>query len=138
MQEEKIYETAVDVEKVQSKTEIKDTFTENDPLKIIFFEPGRAVLSSEALEELDKIIPFLKKNRGKKVIISGHCALYSSEESRLQLSEMRASNVYWYLRDRGWKPRTKPDVTGFGGSQFVTAAQDSQHLNRRVEIRIED
>jgi outer membrane protein OmpA-like peptidoglycan-associated protein len=138
VQEDTVYEPTIDIESGRLKTEIKESFVEDGPLKTVFFDPGRAALTREAFEELDKIIPFLKENRGKKVFISGHCALYSSEEGRLQLSEMRASNVYWYLRDRGWKPRAKPDVSGFGGTQFVTAAQDSQHLNRRVEIRIED
>ncbi len=138
IQEDVVYEPAFDTESGQYKTEMSGSFTGDGPLKTVYFEPGRAALTFEAFEELDKIISFLKENEDKKVFISGHCALYSTEEGRLQLSEMRASNVYWYLRDQGWKPRTKPDVSGFGGTQFVTADPDSQNMNRRVEIRIED
>ncbi len=138
VKEDTVYEPVIDTESGPYKTETNESFTGAEPLKTVYFEPGRAALTPEAFDELDKIIQFLKENRDKKVFVSGHCALYSSEEGRLQLSEMRASNVYWYLRDRGWKPRTTPDVSGFGGTQFLTADPDSQGLNRRVEIRIED
>jgi outer membrane protein OmpA-like peptidoglycan-associated protein len=127
-----------DSEKEQSsaRSEVDKVITSGNPLKTVYFAPGRAMLTLETSEKLDEILKILKRNRDKKVIITGHCALYSTEEGRHQLSVMRANNVYWYLRDRGWNPGTKPEVSGMGGLQFITMAPDSQHLNRRVEISI--
>ncbi len=103
----------------------------------IYFKPGSALLSPDALKKLDEVLTVLRDYPDVKFLISGHCALYSTEQGRLQLSVIRASSVYEYLIKNGWKPGVRPDVTGFGGMEHVTADPEYQHLNRRVEIKPE-
>lgn len=105
--------------------------------EIIYFKPGSALLSPDALKKLDEVLTVLRDYPDVKFLISGHCALYSTEQGRLQLSIIRASSVYEYLIKNGWKPGLRPDVTGFGGMEHVTADPEYQHLNRRVEIKPE-
>ncbi len=103
----------------------------------IYFKPGSALLSPDALKKLDEVLTVLRDYPDVKFLISGHCALYSTEQGRLQLSVIRASRVYEYLIKNGWKPGVRPDVTGFGGMVYVTTDPEYQHLNRRVEIKPE-
>ncbi len=103
----------------------------------IYFKPGSALLSPDALKKLDEVLTVLRDYPDVKFLISGHCALYSTEQGRLQLSIIRASSVYEYLIKNGWKPGLRPDVTGFGGMEHVTTDPEYQHLNRRVEIKPE-
>jgi outer membrane protein OmpA-like peptidoglycan-associated protein len=131
-----VKEPAFDTEAGTDRTAAGGPVTGGSLPATVYFSPGRAALTDEALAKLDEILPILMKNQDKKVIITGHCALYSNEEARRQLSSMRSKNVYWYLRDNGWKPGKKPDVSGQGGLQPISRDPEYQHLNRRVEISI--
>ncbi len=103
----------------------------------IYFKPGSALLSPDALKKLDEVLTVLRDYPDVKFLISGHCALFGTEQGRLQLSVIRASRVYEYLIKNGWNPGVRPDVTGFGGMENVTADPEYQHFNRRVEIKPE-
>ncbi len=126
--------------KVEKKEEIVEATKEPTPQKVVFepqivyFLPNSARLTPETQEALKAILPLLNKNKNDKFILSGHCALYGTEQGRQKLSVLRASNVYAYLKNLGWSPMKEPEVIGFGGTQYVTKDKKNQHLNRRVEI----
>jgi len=140
-QKEKEIETAVLAEQAKEDTEryekeyIQPQWTFEK--EVVYFEPRRAVLIPEAKQELDRILISLNKIPDSNVTISGHCALFGTEQGRYILSVIRAQRVYNYLRQCGWNPEKKPRIEGLGGKQSVTEDTDMQRLNRRVEINIE-
>jgi outer membrane protein OmpA-like peptidoglycan-associated protein len=99
----------------------------------VYFAPGSARLDRNARAVLDGLMPQLARIQGK-ITITGRCALYGTEEGRIQLSELRARRVADYLRASGWMPAEKPLVEGIGGREPVTRDAASQHLNRMVAI----
>ena len=108
--------------------------------KIFYFLPDSYHLTEKAREGLKKLIPTLNsvndlKNSGiRRIKIYGHCALYGTERGRYKLSYQRALAVYKYLLKEGWRPKVKPEIKGWGGTNPVTRDPKKQNLNRRVEI----
>jgi outer membrane protein OmpA-like peptidoglycan-associated protein len=102
----------------------------------VYFNPDNAALTSNARDELATIAEFLKDHPRASVSIEGHCALYGTEQGRLDLSKDRARNVYQFLLQNTWSPEEKPEIEWFGAKQYVTRDRERQHLNRRVEIEI--
>lgn len=102
--------------------------------KQVYFQPDNANLTGEARKLLIDLADTLKEHPEAPVAIFGHCALYGTEKGRIELSQQRAEQVADFLRDRGWKPETLPEIRGLGGNQPVTRNSENQYLNRRVEI----
>ncbi len=103
--------------------------------KIIYFTPDSAYLTAEARNQLDTIIPELKKYPDAGMEISGHCAPHGTEKGRQELSSMRAEAVAAYLRQHGLKVDR---VSGLGARFPATRDLEQQNLNRRVEILQQD
>jgi outer membrane protein OmpA-like peptidoglycan-associated protein len=104
---------------------------------VIYFQPDSANLTVAGREKLSQLLPELRQVPGNRVIIAGHCALYGTEQGRMDLSADRARAVYSYLQQQGWSPNRDPQLQWYGGKQPVTTARDEQQLNRRVEITVE-
>ncbi|MFP4266394.1 MAG: OmpA family protein [Spirochaetaceae bacterium] len=102
----------------------------------IFFEPNRSGITSTAAEKLSRLAEELAEYPEAELKITGHCALYGTEQGRIELSQQRAKAVENFLYRQGWSPETPPEVTGVGGKDPLTRDRDRQHVNRRVEITI--
>jgi outer membrane protein OmpA-like peptidoglycan-associated protein len=104
----------------------------------VYFPPDSAELTAPAKAELDAILHVLSRNAGKPVAIVGHCALFGTEQGRIELSEARARHVRRYLLDAGWQPAKDPATRGVGAAEPLTREPDGQAKNRRVELRFVD
>ncbi len=123
--------------------EVKITYTENQVANScsVYFAPDSAKLTTRTisgLEEFIKALPaegdFEKGNF--KLQIRGHCAKYGTEEGRAELSKERAMNVYNFLKTR-WGIEAESIITGAGASEPITLKRKEQHLNRRVDIKVD-
>ncbi|MCX7913895.1 MAG: peptidoglycan-associated lipoprotein Pal [Thermodesulfovibrionales bacterium] len=70
-------------------------------LKDVYFEFDRYDLSEEAKITIRELAEFLKKNKGLKVIIEGHCDERGTNEYNLGLGDRRAQTVKNYLLSLG-------------------------------------
>ena len=105
--------------------------------ELVYFLPESPVLLDAAKKTLQELRDQMRNTNAKIRAIEGHCALFDTEESREQLSEKRAENVYDYLQQIGAPFSENPEIRGFGGREPVTRSIERQELNRRVEIIIE-
>ncbi|MFO7850547.1 MAG: OmpA family protein [Spirochaetia bacterium] len=120
----------------------QDTGEEQDPELIpedatIYFEPDLSSITPEAEEKLSRLAEELTEIPSAELKITGHCALYGTEQGRIELSRERARAVEDYLYKHGWSPETPPEVTGVGGREPLSKDPERQHLNRRVEISVD-
>jgi outer membrane protein OmpA-like peptidoglycan-associated protein len=106
-------------------------------LKNIFFELGKAVLSAESSEELDRLILILSDNPEMKIEISGHTDSSGSQVVNARLSTERARAVVDYLIKNGIEA-SRLTYRGYGSDQPVAdnATGEGRALNRRVEFKI--
>jgi len=102
----------------------------------IYFYPNSSKLKDGEKQKLDNTAEFLIRHPEKKVVIEGHCALYGTQEGRVQVSRARAEKIRDYLIQKGWKSNEPPLITWYGASKPVTTDPAQKDKNRRVEIRI--
>jgi outer membrane protein OmpA-like peptidoglycan-associated protein len=102
---------------------------------VIYFLPEDAALIPATAARLKDLAAALEALPGEGGVLelTGHCALYGTEESRVELSRRRAENAAAFLKNQGlnWTFR----ISAEGGRRPVTLDPDRQELNRRVEIR---
>lgn len=105
--------------------------------KTIDFEVNSATLTSGSGALLDEIADVIKKNRIRKLLITGHTDSTATEEYNLKLSTNRANAVKDYLVRRGVEPsvlvaqgmgKRKPKATNL--------TESGRAQNRRVEFYI--
>ena len=99
---------------------------------LVYFRPDSTALTDSARTALRELSTELPSDH--EVIVRGHCALFGSEEGRIEISELRAENVFAYLKEAGWDPVRRVTVEGVAGRDPVTRDRTRQDLNRRVEI----
>jgi len=108
----------------------------------VYFGPNSSLLTQTARDRLSSLADELASYPRLRITIRGHCALYGTEQGRIDLSNERAEAVEQYLLDRveafghdpsGWTVES----AGMGGKEPVTREEERQNMNRRVEIRIE-
>ena len=106
-------------------------------LKNIYFESGKAVLTSTSNTELDKLVTFLKENNEIKVEISGHTDNVGTPAINTKLSGSRAVAVVDYLVAHGI-PQEQLISKGYGSDQPMAPNETAKgrQLNRRVEFKI--
>lgn len=106
-------------------------------LNNIFFEFGKATLSSESFPELDRIALTLTENAKLGIEIGGHTDNVGSNESNLKLSQDRADSVREYLIGKGIEP-DRVASKGYGEAKPVApnSTPEGQKQNRRVEFTI--
>ena len=107
-------------------------------LKAASFGSARAILSKQALENIDVLVEQIKKGSFSMITVEGHTDSTGSEALNLILSEQRARAVYIELLRRGI-PRQKLQIAPFGEMMPVADNKTPQGraLNRRVEIFVE-
>jgi OOP family OmpA-OmpF porin len=106
-------------------------------LNNIFFEFGKATLSSESFPELDRIALTLLEDTKLIIEIGGHTDNVGSNESNLKLSQDRADSVREYLIGKGIEP-DRVASKGYGEAKPVASntTPEGQQQNRRVEFTI--
>ena len=120
----------------ETTVEVPETLNQQLGLGDINFEKGSPVLTTDALEELDKVAEFLSLNTDAEIIIEGHVQ-YEYGGSQ-ELSEGRAAAARDYLISTGVSP-DRIGSLGRGASQQLVNGDKSTpgtEINRRIEIRV--
>ena len=98
------------------------------------FRPGTTQLDNKSLEDLNRLLEYLKTlPENPPILLIGHTDNTGNEEDNIRLSKERANAVADELRARG----INVAGTGGQGSKNPIAPNDTPEgrlLNRRVEI----
>lgn len=111
-------------------------------IRNIYFDYGKASVTSESIEVLDRIVEYMSMNPEIRFELSAHTDSRGSDPANLKLSDLRATTVYNYLVEKGIdNKRMLPK--GYGESKPVNncgngskCTEIEYQLNRRVEIKI--
>lgn len=103
----------------------------------ILFGFDQSNLSSNAQDNLDKLVTILKKYDETNIEIQGHTDNKGTEKYNQSLSVRRASSVSSYLNGNGIAG-SRLDTKGFGETspKYTNSTSASQAQNRRVEFLI--
>lgn len=104
----------------------------------VYFRPDSPMLTSETKRILDRVADELADAGSIRLELTGHTALFGTERGRIELSRERAARAAAYLDERLPGDAVSLQHRGVGGRSPVTEDPDRQHLNRRVEIRVEE
>jgi outer membrane protein OmpA-like peptidoglycan-associated protein len=138
MQKQQKYQNAV------QKTDF-ESFKKGESvvLKNIFFDYNLSIIRKESEEELQKLLVYMRENKGVKVEVSGHTDSHGNNDYNIELSRDRANSVVRYLTSRGVEASRLKSV-GMGETQPIAINEnpdgsdnpEGRQLNRRIEIRI--
>lgn len=109
----------------------------------VFFAPGQATLSPEAIAVLDGVAARLRDEATAPVVVEGHTDSVDDEAYNQDLSERRAASVRDHLIGPGGLAGLAFEVRGFGETQPIAPNQaedgsdnpEGRARNRRVTIR---
>lgn len=106
-------------------------------LNNILFELGKAVLTPDSFEELDRLVTILQDNPLMKIEISGHTDNTGSPVVNARLSTERARAVVDYLVSKGID-KSRLTYRGYGSEQPIAGneTEAGRAINRRVEFKI--
>jgi outer membrane protein OmpA-like peptidoglycan-associated protein len=104
---------------------------------IIFFPYNSNDLTPQALDALDQIALFLKKNREARANIRGYTDSVGSVTYNISVSQFRANSIKSYLAGKGVNPANLIAV-GLGPKSPIASNEtpDGRQQNRRVEIEL--
>src|SRR4029079_15909392 len=117
---------------------------------MVFFRPGRAVLTREAMAQLDQFASQIADRRGFVLEIVGFGDSARATRFNQSLAQLRAEAVQRYLADKDNVPLMRMFAVGFGAarpmtmqnastssdSSITTGAAGASTMPRRVEIRL--
>ncbi|HSE37976.1 MAG TPA: OmpA family protein [Blastocatellia bacterium] len=112
---------------------------------MVFFRPGRAVLTNEAMAQLDMFASQIADRRGFVLEIIGYGDSANATSYNQNLAQLRAEAVQRYLADRNNVPLMRMFAAGFGATRpsiqnastgEVSSSGGAQSLPRRVEIHL--
>lgn len=110
---------------------------------MVFFRPGSALLTPEAMAQLDQLASQITDRRGFVLEIVGYGDSPKATRYNQSLAQMRAEAVQRYLADRNNVPLMRMFAVGFGVSRPLlqtttaeSATSGTQPLPRRVEIHL--
>jgi chemotaxis protein MotB len=103
-----------------------------------FFESGKADLTNEIIENLEKIYPILKKlSSDYEIIVEGHTdnvPIFTRQfQSNWELSTARATAVVRYLVSKGIDPRR---ISAIGYGEYRPVAPNDTPENRQRNRRV--
>ncbi len=106
-------------------------------LKNIYFDSGKYELKEASFIELDKLVMFLKENKGLKIEIQGHTDDVGTEIDNLKLSNLRAKEVSLYI-EQSRIAKSRLIFKGYGENSPLVPNTDSlnRQENRRIEFKI--
>lgn len=102
-------------------------------LKNIQFEQTKAVVTSIAMSELDRVQKLMEQSPSMIIEIIGHTSDEGDRNSNIELSLNRAKACKEYLVKKGIRPN-RIQVRGMGPDSPISKTDKSQ--NRRVEMQI--
>jgi outer membrane protein OmpA-like peptidoglycan-associated protein len=107
-------------------------------LENIQFHPDSAVWLPGEEQKLDTIAEILMHYQERDILVGGHTALAGSANSRMQLSQQRASVVADYLIEKKVRTVDRILVRGYGAEKPLgdNRNETGRQQNRRVEITI--
>ncbi len=103
------------------------------------FEGGKAEITSEMYNDLDKLADFLLDNPDFYLRIAGHTDSDGREEFNIKLSQERAESIKEYLIYFGKVSENRIEAKGFGSSKPIIKDEqtmEDKSVNRRVEFEI--
>jgi outer membrane protein OmpA-like peptidoglycan-associated protein len=111
---------------------------------MVFFKPGSAKLTPEAMAQLDQMAAQITDRNGFVLEITGYGDTARATRYNDSLAQLRAEAVQRYLADRHNVPLMRMFAIGFGAARPMTqnvstgetASTPPRALNRRVEIRL--
>ena len=119
--------------------EVKLKIVEDKPvvLRNVLFDTNSAVILESSFPELNELVGYLKRNKDKKIDISGHTDNVGSDASNQKLSDARAKSVMSYLATNGVE-ESRMTAVGFGEEKPVDSNDtfEGRQKNRRVEFII--
>lgn len=106
-------------------------------LNNIFFETGKATLTSQSKVELEKAIDLLNQNPTMIIEVGGHTDNVGDDDFNMKLSHDRAKSVRDYLVTGGILS-TRVQAKGYGETNPVATndTDDGRKANRRTEFVI--
>ncbi|MRX70075.1 OmpA family protein [Flavobacterium resistens] len=106
-------------------------------LENINFKSNSIDLNEDTIDELERILIFLKKNNSTEILISGHTDDVGSDEYNQRLSDDRAQAIAGYLSNKGIS-LTRIKTIGYGNSKPIESnkTEEGRNKNRRVEFKI--
>ncbi|MGZ3929974.1 MAG: OmpA family protein [Bacteroidia bacterium] len=104
----------------------------------VYFESGKASLSSAAMNELYRISNLVSALGTAKIEISGHTDASGSPAYNAKLAAARTALVANYIKRNAHVDDSRITVTSYGESKPAAdnATARGRHLNRRVEIKV--
>lgn len=112
---------------------------------MVFFRPRSAILTSEAMAQLDMFASQITDRRGFVLEIIGYGDSTNATSYNQDLAQLRAEAVQRYLADRNNVPLMRMFAVGFGAARpsiqnaatgEVSSSGAAQTLPRRVEIHL--
>ena len=112
---------------------------------MVFFRPGSAVLTKEAMAQLDTLASQITNRRGFVLEIVGYGDSAKASNYNQSLAQLRAESVQRHLADQKNIPLMRMFAAGFGATRppiqaasttGATSSGSAQTLPRRVEIRL--
>ncbi|MGG9964544.1 OmpA family protein [Ferruginibacter sp. SUN106] len=102
---------------------------------IVYFEPGKSILKTEAFETLDKVVKLLKANPKLVAVFKGHTDNVGSQEANYNRSLLRASVSADYVASF-YIDKNRLTILSLGNKMPAADLNDPlvQWKNRRVEI----
>lgn len=134
----------IELTDIQEYTEIKrDLYltpielNEQITLNNVFFEKGKATLTSSSYSELDRIVSLMKKNPEIKIEIQGHTNNIGERQKLIDLSKQRAESVKNYITSKGI-PQNRISTLGNGPDKPIATNEtpEGRNKNQRVEFKI--
>ncbi|NEM98337.1 OmpA family protein [Pontibacter burrus] len=106
-------------------------------VKPIYFDTDEYTLRPESVNELDRVVAYLKANPLVNLSIEGHCDSRASDEYNMVLGANRANAAYDYLKSKGISERRLVTVS-YGERRPVAPNNSAQNmqLNRRTEFKV--
>jgi len=103
----------------------------------ITFDPGSAIISSDALPVIDRVAEILRLCANLSLRIAGHTDSQGRDETNLRLSQQRAETVLDALRARR-VPVASFEAVGFGESTPIAdnGTDAGREANRRIEFSL--
>lgn len=108
-------------------------------LKPIYFENNRSNITSQAAEELDKLVYVMSQNKDLVIFAKSHTDSRGKDDYNMDLSERRAHSTVQYIISKGI---SADNITGkgYGESELkincVKCTEEEHALNRRSEFII--
>lgn len=126
---DKPFEIIIDLKKVKIGKSVV--------LKNVFFDTDKYELKENSINELQKLIDFMKINPDISIEIGGHTDNVGNKTNNIELSTNRAKSVYNYLVKNGVSS-TRLTFQGYGDNNPIesNSTEQGRAINRRTEFKV--